>query len=323
MRNRNKLLDSMKGIACLMIVFRHVELPGVCGEIMYAMARFAVPLFMLTTGYFTYNVDNAVIKQRAVRLLRLFLISFTVYVVFRAGLAFAFGSEMTWFNKLSNWQTGIRAILLFDFDVFFCWHLWYLPAIIFSYITLMIIDKRGYIVRAYVMIPFLFLLRMGVVFLNDLDLLDWHYSCIYLISAFPWFLLGNLISSVQNRIKVSDSVLLLTSAAGIMLEVLLVFLKLNSVFSEAVTIILTTALFVIAVRHPGFSLGRVIERIGHSYSVFVYIFHVLIAGIITVAAVKTNVANEEWVWWSRPFITIMICLLIGRLTKRNSKRAVS
>ena len=174
-----------------------------------------------------------------------------------------------------------------------------------------------------VMIPFLFLLRMGVVFLNDLDLLDWHYSCIYLISAFPWFLLGNLISSVQNRIKVSDSVLLLTSAAGIMLEVLLVFLKLSSVLSEAVTIILTTALFVIAVRHPGFSLGRVIERIGHSYSVFVYIFHVLIAGVITVAAVKTNVANEEWVWWSRPFITIMICLLIGRLTKRNSKRAVS
>ena len=75
MINRNKLLDSMKGIACLMIVFRHVELPGVCGEIMYALARFAVPLFMLTTGYFTYNVDNAVIKQRAVRLLRLFLIS--------------------------------------------------------------------------------------------------------------------------------------------------------------------------------------------------------------------------------------------------------
>ena len=52
---RNYSLDALKLVASFFVVFIHVSFGGVFGEVIKALAGFAVPIFFLTSGYFSYN----------------------------------------------------------------------------------------------------------------------------------------------------------------------------------------------------------------------------------------------------------------------------
>ena len=43
-------LDCAKGIACIFVILIHCTFPSIVGEILRAIARFAVPLFFTVTG---------------------------------------------------------------------------------------------------------------------------------------------------------------------------------------------------------------------------------------------------------------------------------
>lgn len=44
-------LNCAKGIACIFVILIHCTFPGIVGEMLRAIARFAVPLFFTVTGY--------------------------------------------------------------------------------------------------------------------------------------------------------------------------------------------------------------------------------------------------------------------------------
>lgn len=49
---RSYKLDGYKGIACIFVVFIHCVFPGILGTIVKGAARFAVPLFFMSAGYY-------------------------------------------------------------------------------------------------------------------------------------------------------------------------------------------------------------------------------------------------------------------------------
>lgn len=69
MKTKNDCLNVWKGIAAFAVVLIHCTLPGVPGEIIKGIARFAVPLFFLISGYFAYGREDAVLRRREIHIL--------------------------------------------------------------------------------------------------------------------------------------------------------------------------------------------------------------------------------------------------------------
>ena len=51
-KNRNPMLDFIKGIACICVVFIHVTFPDRFGLILKNICGYAVPLFFVIAGYY-------------------------------------------------------------------------------------------------------------------------------------------------------------------------------------------------------------------------------------------------------------------------------
>lgn len=68
-------LNCAKGIACIFVILIHCTFPGIVGEMLQAIARFAVPLFFTVTGYFLLDSHGKVTRARILYIIGLKLIS--------------------------------------------------------------------------------------------------------------------------------------------------------------------------------------------------------------------------------------------------------
>ena len=55
---RNRTLDMVKAICAYAVVLLHVHFPGNAGIIANVLARFAVPVFFMVSGYFCFRGDD-------------------------------------------------------------------------------------------------------------------------------------------------------------------------------------------------------------------------------------------------------------------------
>ena len=60
---KNYTLELLKLFASYMVVFIHVLFYGQTGVIMDTLARFAVPLFFLVSGYYSFQIRDEKIKK--------------------------------------------------------------------------------------------------------------------------------------------------------------------------------------------------------------------------------------------------------------------
>ena len=60
----NTTLHAIKTLACFSVVAIHIWLPGKIGAVYQIIARFAVPMFFLISGFYSYNISKSKIQQR-------------------------------------------------------------------------------------------------------------------------------------------------------------------------------------------------------------------------------------------------------------------
>ena len=63
-KQRNYSLDLLKFISSFLIVCIHFKISGKTGELITIIARFAVPVFFMVSGYYSYNDDEHHIKNK-------------------------------------------------------------------------------------------------------------------------------------------------------------------------------------------------------------------------------------------------------------------
>lgn len=80
-------LDCVKGVACIFVILIHCTFPGVFGETLRSIARFAVPLFFTITGYFLLDSNGNVTKVRVLRkmghIVKITILTDVFYMIFR------------------------------------------------------------------------------------------------------------------------------------------------------------------------------------------------------------------------------------------------
>ena len=128
-------LELIKLFASYMVVFIHVPFYGISGNIINALARFAVPFFFLISGFFSFNIPLEKIKERTKRIVTITVFSSILYFLFKIAVLLYYGdisNVVSYFIGFLNLESLIK-LFVFNYP-FSSGHIWYLLALIYVYI---------------------------------------------------------------------------------------------------------------------------------------------------------------------------------------------
>ncbi len=308
---RNIMLNLLKGLACIGVVFIHVTFPGIVGIVVKKLAAFAVPIFYLTAGYYAYGKNVDTIKRRLFKIIKIFIFAYIVFFLYSAAMAFKNHMLTQWLADNYNSTTLVKYLIFCTIE--FAIPLWYLIAQIETYVFWIIIlklKKEGQITK---LIPVLFVLQVILATICETMGFDWFWKKNFVTESLSWFLLGYYIHSLpEEKIdKISDKKLTLIGVVGAVIILVPFVLKLRMNFSCVGYIPYATAMFLIALNHGNASICKPLEILGDKLSLWVYIFHVPASAVI-LSVVHSILEVDETTGiypWIHPFFALSIVIL--------------
>lgn len=295
-------MDFLKGIGCAGVVFIHIPFPGRLGLIIKSLASFAVPVFLMISGYYAGKGYKNVSK-----LVKFTLSAILLYFLYTLLKAIIIGSPL---EITIGWL--LRFIILNDCDFINAGHLWYLPSIIYCYILLYFSEKHGLLRCCYISIPII--LCFKVLFLS-LPEVNWHMRGNWLVGAFPYYMLGHFFSKEKfekNMNQIKNSSILLCGFVGM----IMCSIYIQSIIAAIGTIILSVALFLFALNNK-VSGSEKIAYIGKNYSGTIYITHILIAEVMGIGIsfidkiCDVNITNDSWYLLIRPLLVLFVSVIVA------------
>lgn len=326
--NRNHCMDTIKGIACILVVFIHYNWSNDLSEAIKAIGRFAVPYFFFVAGYHLPDRDGIITAGNTARklrhLLQLMLKSALFYAFFC--VAWNYLMDNTWDirafmqEELTPWSI---TKLFITCDPIYYAHFWYLLASVLCYGVLYVVrDKPG---KTGYLAAFLVLLGTYCLFAEYKGLLGWKnqiqvaegcslmISNTFLLRAMPFILFGVYLKKarIAERSPINFWVLLAAAVAGCML-VVLEQRKFGIVLMYTGTHLTTIALSLMSIWFPGKSL-RALEYVGSKLSMDVYIYHIAVGKILDLAAGKLHLWGSGWFKPARPILALIGSLLVAQI----------
>lgn len=139
---RNSTLDVLKLFAACMVVCIHVTFPGNLGMAVEALARFAVPLFFLVSGYFAWDASPEILRKRMGRLLLLLVSTALIYTAYNTLGPLWKGDVSALAQHFRRYLDGAVLLNLFflNFPVH-QEHLWYLLSMLYVYTIYYLLRK--------------------------------------------------------------------------------------------------------------------------------------------------------------------------------------
>ena len=133
-QRNNQLIEACRFLACVMVMFTHVSFPSPYGGYVGALARFAVPFFLMISGYFTYGENLAAKARKKLRntVETVVVAGATCLVWNSVNSLLRFGSASQWARAYMHRQTLVE-FLLFNRAVFFNSVFYYFFMLIYTY----------------------------------------------------------------------------------------------------------------------------------------------------------------------------------------------
>ena len=307
MRVYNICLDFIKGIACFCVVFMHCEYPGVVGIAVQAISRFSVPFFFMVSGYFCFypgGYDSTIIRRKTTHITRIVLWASLFYVFFAFVLKSAYLVT----------RDEVLAFGVFNQPFIIVSQLWFLFALLYDYLAFGIIWKADkikwfYLISAVLIVIYICMAQGA--HLCGIKIPNMYYRN-WLIEGLPFFFAGHWIHANQDKIRVSDKMLI----PVILVSTLLCLAERKKMGRDFGVKIMTFpqvfALFIYAVKHPDRHRG-VIQEIGKRYSMWVYILHPFVFRSLDKIFHHWAVDSVVLVQWFRPIVTVVITLILSSI----------
>lgn len=335
---RYRLMDTIKGLACMAVVLLHFGFPDPLGLIIRPLCSFAVPYFFFVSGFFCTNSKNTLIRSNTWRkirhILRLIVISALVYAVFCVIWNQVLNSDWNIVKYTASLLTKDKIAKFFlTNDPFVYSHLWFLGALLYCYLTVLLFDKKKIspwiaIVAVLLWIGFIAFgeLKYILPIPSSIPLFDtenrlYLFNC-YLFRALPFFLFGMLTKLNAERIKKVFSKIPLVSFYSVIILGIGIALweriHIGVVQFYMGTYLVLGSLCILSVTRPHMG-NPLLEFIGQKLSLYVYIFHIMIGKIIDLTANKIRIPEgsgskvliKTGVYrYSRPFLILAVCFLV-------------
>lgn len=281
---KNTTLELMKLFASYMVVFVHVLFYGRLGDIADALARFAVPLFFLTSGFFSYNISPEKIKKRTKHIAVLFIFSAALYTASNV-VGFLFNGDFeglgSYFAEFLDVVTFAR---LFIVNIpLSSSHLWYLAAMIYVYIIFYFATVRRFNEKKVAIVSFS-LLILHVILGEVLSVFGISLPNFvvrnFALMGIPFFVMGLAVKKYEDKFRtVPDYLAVIALVAGILETVFsrLVFGK-NELYVGSLLILF--AFVTLFIKYPSVRYPKFLHTLT-ACSTYIYIFHKAISSAIT------------------------------------------
>lgn len=305
--HKNRCLNFLKGIGCMSVVFIHFMFPGDFGVFIHRMAQFAVPIFLMTSGFYVYRNDRNTIEYK-IKIKIKHIFSMTVgalllYTVFSIIKVLMFGNIMEYIMKLLSLEQLIKIFCFGNCDVIGGGPLWFLVSLLWSYIFLYFINKYDKYKIAYALIPLSILLR---IVMKVFPLYDWHWSANVFVSGIAYLMIGFWIAKNKEKLlKIKNQVIFIAALIGIVIWCLGLVIDIYIDITFMGLVLYVVMLFVYSQNNPEHYISRLFECIGDKYSMMIYILHAIVGDLVTWLFVRDKNLNVVVLY----FIPIIIYLL--------------
>lgn len=267
-------VDALRTLAAIFVVFIHAPFPGDLGVAVKAMARFAVPVFFIISGYGLYNADIQTVFKRIKRQLLLTVSTLGLYHLF-AGYA---GGQHSPF--------GIKQLLqLIVFqEMTFPTHVWFLFAGIYCYLLAALLIKVRLLDKIAGAVPFLLIvpLFIGLILPRfNVVLPEYCYRNAYFM-GFPFMMLGYIINRSRPTVeRLKTPMLIALTAVGLISQIIEQSLFGVSSYLYFGSVLSATAMFMLAVKCP--AAPRLLSEAGKRYTTAVYAVHIIVNRVLIYA----------------------------------------
>ena len=315
----------MKAICAFLIVCIHVPFPGTLGAYFTTLTRIAVPIFFMITGYFYSDVVKRGGEYSQIKkILRLVIEANLIYLLWDCFYAVLSEKSIS-FESVFSIKNLLKFLLLNESP--FSGHLWYLGAILYVLIIVLIIDKLDCRKILYYLTP---LLLLG-------DLIVGKYSMVilgrelpyilvrnFLFVGIPYFCIGFLIrNGIGRRIekKALGCLIVAFSLTSILERFLLVSIGMNATRDHYIsTTFLAVTVFLFALKCDGYE--GFLSAIGRKHSTWLYVLHPIF--ITCLGAVSNKVGIYGVYKYIAPIIvyiaTLVFLVIIEECMYRIVKR---
>lgn len=287
MQPRNTSIDSLKFLAAFFVVCIHAPFPGGLGQDVVAVARFAVPVFFMISGFY-FGPDgtaaNALDQSR--KILKILISSNVIFFAFQTLLRIHAG---TTFQHAVSEQVGFRKMA--NFLVFgespFGFHLWYLSGIYCVYLVQLGVLRWNLKRIVSWCVPFLLLTDL-VLGKYSILLFDRTFPYIwvrnFVFVGIPYFTIGtwirkrDLVHPLRARAWAIAFFAALFAATTVLERHFLVGLGANSTRDHYLsTTLLSISLLVGAISFPNIGL---FSQWGKKHTTSIYIYHPILIPIL-------------------------------------------
>lgn len=277
---RNHSIDSLKLLCALLVVLIHCKYPYKA-EVL-PIADVAVPLFFCTSGYFVFGTKRS--WKRVGRIAAIFAWSSLLYLS-KTELFHLLTTHKLW---IPSWHAV--ANLIFFNDVAFSYHLWYLPAYIYVLAMAFFIDKYNlWKASFYAIVP---LLLIGVLIkysIADSCPKEIQYYRNAYFCGLPYFLVGGLIKITPPShlgLRWQRVVLTIVIVALFVVRYLITGHSIIVMAIREIDLLLLTAASFLFTTLCVQQEDNLLSQLGIRYSLYIYIFHLLIMSICEMVAHK-------------------------------------
>ena len=297
----------LKGISSVLVVLFHCPIKGVIGDgIIYAL-RFPIPIFLMSTGYFMYGNTNYLDK---VKVFFKYLIFGEIVACFSLILKSLIDSSVD--NIFTVLISNINLKTLF-FGSLFNGTLWYLYAMVWTYIFMYILSryKYGFKIGYCLIIILLFAHIVGRVYVTkyyDINDLVYIFRSAILY-AVPFVLIGRFIAEKQEKLT---QYLNFRNIGGLfclgIAMMLFEYFRWHQFMDLQVrTVFISLSLFLFTLYKPNFELFGIFKYIGKNLLLYIYIFHIPVYSVVQSIIKNAKIENSNFV----PLIVIALTISIS------------
>lgn len=315
---KNKSLYTIEGLACICVIFIHCKFPGELGRIIEFFSRYAVPVFFIVSGYFTYDANNEKLKSKAIKLLKIFLCYIIFYYILLHVQNFITNDTYSFIElnkKIFNFKNVFLLIMLNRTSIIIP-HLWFLLALVYCYIF-RYFTKREKFEKLYKYIPYILILTYILSIVPNIISNNSNTNALvrnWLMYGIPFFVIGINIKNNLDRISnIKNNRLIIFSILGILLiglERTFINIFDKELFLDVYigNIIFVISIFILAINNPKLFDIKILSNIGEKHSLNIYLIHYAIIRIINILD-KKEIINGYF----KPILVFIIAYIISAI----------
>lgn len=337
-KNENKYLYFFEGIASIMVVFIHITFPEKIGGIVGAVARFAISLFFMISGYFLYadSVTLSKIARKIKHIFSLILLTFVVYFPYQ----FIIGKNLNlglYFKHIYNKVYFLKILIFNDWL-----HTWFLLALLYCYILTGVIlyffkdfvKRKTVLYVSAVLLGIHYISRLVIAYGNPLFnsqiiVFDYAFGSAelfrnWLFMGFPFFIMGYYFHAYSVVIlgHIQKNVGYVFLAGGMLISIFEYMLYNMTLELYIGTVLMSFGAFIITFSEPNKCPNRCVSSIGKKYSTYVYLFHPIFISVVYKFSSILKVQDYLAFSYIKPFLVVVFSI-IGAICFEKGKKMLS